>query len=87
MTKTILMKKAVNNKKISVYDDKGKGRAWRMRSYSVFHQFRQTKFANGDSILSSSQFSLLPQRPQKTALTTSTIQVVKMDSKIIILVP
>jgi hypothetical protein len=27
----------------------------------VFHQFRQAKFAHGGSILSSSQFLLLPQ--------------------------
>jgi hypothetical protein len=33
--------------------------------YSVFHQFRQAKFANGGSILGSSQFLLLPQLPQK----------------------
>ncbi len=29
------------------------------RSYSVFYQFRQAKFAYGGSILSSSQFSLM----------------------------
>jgi hypothetical protein len=28
--------------------------------YSVFHRFREAKFGNGGSILSSSQFSLLP---------------------------
>ncbi len=33
--------------------------------YSVFHRFRQVKCANGGSILSLSQFSLLPQLPQK----------------------
>ncbi len=29
-------------------------------SYSVFHRFREAKFGNDGSILSSSQFSLLP---------------------------
>ncbi len=34
-------------------------------NYRVFHRFRQARFDNGDSILSSSQFLLLPQLPQK----------------------
>ncbi len=35
--------------------------AWELgQNYSVFHQFRQAKFGNGGSILSSSQFLLLP---------------------------
>ncbi len=46
----------------------------------MFHRFRQPKFAYGGSILSSSQFLLLPQLPQKTALTS---KLVKIDSKII----
>ncbi len=33
--------------------------------YSVFDRLGQAKFANGGSILSSSQFSILPQLPQK----------------------
>ncbi len=33
--------------------------------YSVFHRFRQAKFAYGGSILRSSQFLLLLQLPQK----------------------
>jgi hypothetical protein len=33
--------------------------------YSVFHRFRHAKFANGGSILSSSQFWILPQLPHK----------------------
>jgi hypothetical protein len=37
-----------------------------LKCYSVFHQFREAKFGNGGSILSSSQFSLLPLMPQKT---------------------
>ncbi len=36
--------------------------------YSVFHRFRQAKFAYGGSISSSIQFSLLPQRPQNLML-------------------
>jgi hypothetical protein len=33
--------------------------------YRVFHRFRQVKFDNGGSVLSLSQFLLLPQLPQK----------------------
>ncbi len=32
--------------------------------YSVFQRFRQVKFVNGDSILSLSQFLLLPQKDE-----------------------
>jgi hypothetical protein len=49
--------------------------------YSVFHQLRQAKFAYGGSILSSSQFLLLPQKMELT------IKVVKVDSKIVITLP
>ncbi len=52
--------------------------------YSVFHRFRQAKFDYGGSILSSSQFLLLHQLPQKVKLT---LKVVKVDSKIIVLLP
>ncbi len=52
--------------------------------YSVFHRFRQAEFYNSSSILSSSQFLLLPQRPLKM---TIDIKVVKIDSKIIIWLP
>ncbi len=45
---------------------------------SVFHQCRQAKFANGSSILSSSQFSILPQLPQKMKLAS---KVVKLTQK------
>ncbi len=47
-------------------------------SYSVFHRFRQVKFDSGGSILSSSQFSLLPQLIQKMKLAS---KVVKNDTK------
>jgi hypothetical protein len=47
-------------------------------SYRVFQRFRQAKFDNGGSILSSSQFSLLPQLPYKMKLA---YKVVKIDSK------
>ncbi len=47
----------------------------------MFHRFRQAKFAYGGSILSSSQFLLLPQLPQKMELAS---KVVKVDSKIIV---
>jgi hypothetical protein len=33
--------------------------------YSVFHRFRQAKFANDGLILSLSQFTIRPQLPQK----------------------
>ncbi len=38
--------------------------------YIVFRQFGKAKLAYSGSILSSSQFLLLPQRPLKTMLTT-----------------
>ncbi len=52
-----------------------------LTTYSVFHRFRQSKFAYGGSILNLSQFSLLPQQPLKMTLA---IKVVKIDSKLII---
>ncbi len=53
-------------------------------SYGVFHRLGQAKFVNGVTILSPSQFSLLPQLPHKTKLES---KLVKADSKIIILLP
>jgi hypothetical protein len=50
----------------------------------VFQGFRQAKSANGGSILSSSQFLILPQLPQKMKFAS---KVVKVDSKIIISLP
>jgi hypothetical protein len=52
------------------------------KGYSVFQGFSKAKSANGGSILSSSQFLILPQLPQKIKLAS---KVVKDDSKIIIL--
>jgi hypothetical protein len=52
--------------------------------YSVFQGFSNAESANGGSILSSSQFSILPQLPQKIKLAS---KVVKVDSKIIISLP
>jgi hypothetical protein len=52
--------------------------------YSVFQGFSKAEFANGGSILSSSQFSILPQLAQKMKLAS---KVVKIDSKIIISLP
>jgi hypothetical protein len=46
--------------------------------------FSKAKSANGGSILSSNQFLKLPQQPQKIKLAS---KVVKVDSKIIILLP
>jgi hypothetical protein len=60
---------------------------WRITKivlYSVFQGFSKAKSANGGSILSSSQFLILPQLPQKIKLAS---KVVKVDSKIIILLP
>jgi hypothetical protein len=51
------------------------------RAYSVFQGFSKAKSANGGSILSASQFLILPQLPQKIKLAS---KVVKVDSKIII---
>jgi hypothetical protein len=50
-------------------------------SYSVFQGFSKAKSANGGSILSLSQFLILPQLPQEIKLAS---KVVKVDSKIII---
>jgi hypothetical protein len=55
-----------------------------IETYRVFHRFREAKFDNGGSILSWSQFSPLPQLPQKMKLAS---KVVKVDLKIIILLP
>jgi hypothetical protein len=52
--------------------------------YSVFQGFSKAKSANGGSILSSSQFLILLQLPQKIKLAS---KVVKVDSKIIISLP
>jgi hypothetical protein len=49
--------------------------------YSVFQGFSKAKSAIGSLILSSSQFLILPQLPQKIKLV---LKVVKVDSKIII---
>jgi hypothetical protein len=54
------------------------------KMYSVFQGCSKAKSANGGSILSSSQFLILPQLPQKIKLDS---KVVKVDSKIIILLP
>ncbi len=62
--------------------------AWQQKAvhakYIMIQAFRQAKSANGGSILSSSQFMILPQLPQKMKLAS---KVVKVDSKIIILLP
>jgi hypothetical protein len=52
--------------------------------YSVFQGFSKAKSANGGSILSSSQFLILPQLLQKIKLAS---KVVKVDSIIIIWLP
>jgi hypothetical protein len=52
--------------------------------YSVFQGFSKAKSANGGSILSSSQFLILPQLPQKIKLSSKEV---KVDSKIIISLP
>jgi len=50
--------------------------------YRAFHRFGQAKFAFGGSILGFIQFTLQPQLPPKMMLY---LKVVKIDSKIIIL--
>ncbi len=60
-------------------------------SYSVFQGFSKGKSANGGSILSSSQFLILPQLPQKNEARFKKMKlaskVVNVDSKIIISLP
>ena len=41
---------------------------WIVLLYNVFQGFSKAKSANGGSILSSSQFLILPQLPQKMKL-------------------
>jgi hypothetical protein len=53
-------------------------------TYSLFQGFSKAKSAIGGSILSLSQFLILPQLPQKIKLAS---RVVKVDSKIIISLP
>ncbi len=43
--------------------------------YRAFRRFGQAKFAYGGSILSSSQFTLLPQLPLKTTLNLKVVQI------------
>jgi hypothetical protein len=50
-------------------------------TYGVFQGFSKAKSAYGGSILSSSQFLILPQLPQKIKLASKLVEV---DSKIII---
>jgi len=51
-------------------------------TYRAIHRFGQAKFAFGGLILGLSQFTQLPQMPLKMMLG---LKVVKIDSKIIIL--
>ncbi len=55
-----------------------------MQYSTVFRQFGQPKFTDGGSILSSSQFLLLPRLTLKTKLN---LKMVKFDLKIIVLLP
>ncbi len=52
--------------------------------YRVFQGFRQAKSANGGSILSSSQFLILPHLTQKMKIAS---KVVNVDLKKFILLP
>jgi hypothetical protein len=52
--------------------------------YSVFQGYSLAKFAYGGSILSLSQFLILPQLPQKMKLKS---KVVKINPKIIVSLP
>jgi hypothetical protein len=52
-----------------------------LKNYRAFHGFGQAKLVFGGSILGPSQFAILPQLPQKTAIN---LKVVKIDPKIII---
>jgi len=65
----------------------GLTKTWRtsdtQKRYRAFHRFGQAKICNGGSALGSSQFLLLPQLLQKTALG---LKVVKIETKIVILI-
>jgi len=50
-------------------------------TYRAFHRFGQAKFPYGDSVLGSSQFTLLPKLPLKMMLD---LKAIKINSKIII---
>jgi hypothetical protein len=52
---------------------KGDQQKFSVFSYSVFHRFRQAKFAYGGSILSSRQFLPLPWLPQKMELASKVV--------------
>jgi len=52
-----------------------------LQLYRVIHEFGQGKFSDGGLVLSSSQFSILPQLPPKIMLNS---KVVKIDLKITI---
>jgi hypothetical protein len=51
-------------------------------AYSVLQQFRQAKFAYGGSILSLSQFLLLPQLPQKMKLTSNVVKKLTQNNRL-----
>jgi hypothetical protein len=53
--------------------------------YRVFHRFRQAKFADGGSILSWSQFLLLPQQELKKNIKNDINRQAKFDNGSIIL--
>ncbi len=67
-----------------IYPESKSQRKWSQvmcNFYSVFQGFSKPKSANGGLILSSSQFLILPQLPEKIKLAS---KVVKVYSKIII---
>jgi hypothetical protein len=49
-------------------------------THSVYHRFRKAKFANGSSILSLSQFLLLPLLPQKMKVVSKVVEFVSKSS-------
>jgi hypothetical protein len=48
----------------------------------VFHQLRQAKFDKGGLLLSSSQFLLLPQLPQKMKLASKMAKINKKNNQL-----
>jgi len=51
--------------------------------YGVFYGFGQAKFADGGSVLGSSQFTLLPQLPSKMMLSLKVVKIVSKTSNLL----
>jgi len=52
-----------------------KNTAIQPKTYRAFHRFGQAKFPDGGSVLGSGQFSILPQLPLKTMLSSKGVKI------------